>query len=161
MNEKHTKPILEDPMTLAPRIGSSYPAPFDAISIHREKRALGDALGLTHYGVNLVHVQPGEGSAQRHWHTLQDEFIYMLEGELVLITDAGERTLTSGMAAGFPAGSTDGHQLLNRTDTVAVYLEVGDRVLGDSCNYPEIDLHGESSDGLSMRFTRKDGTPYE
>jgi uncharacterized cupin superfamily protein len=153
--------VLDDPMTLAPRIGTGYPEPFSDVAPTREKRAMGNALGLTHYGVNIVHVPPGEGSAQRHWHTEQDEFVYMLEGELTLITDDGEKILTAGMAAGFPAGSTDAHQLVNKTDAVAAYLEVGDRVPGDSCNYPDIDLHGQSSDGLSMTFVHKDGTPYE
>ena len=150
-----------DPMTLSPRIGSAYPGPYDAVSMDREKRSMGDAFGVTHYGVNIVHVPPGEGSAQRHWHTEQDEFVYVLEGHLTLIMDDGEQTLGPGMAMGFPAGEIDGHQLMNKTDQVAVYLEVGDRVPGDSCNYPDIDLHGESKDGRSMQFAHKDGSPFE
>ncbi|MBT6095861.1 MAG: cupin domain-containing protein [Rhodospirillaceae bacterium] len=159
MNDSKSKIVLADPMALEPAMGTIYPAPLNESSKGREKRAIGDALGLTHYGVNLVHVPPGEVSSHRHWHSKQDEFVYMLEGELTLITDAGEQMLRPGMAAGFPADNADGHCLRNDSAAVAAYLVVGDRVPGDVCSYSDIDLHGVSSDGRGMAFTRKDGSP--
>jgi uncharacterized cupin superfamily protein len=153
------QPPAFDPMTVAPRTGSGYPPPFRAACATRTKRALGDAAGLTHFGVNLTHLNPGDWSAQRHWHTDADEFVYVLEGELTLVTDAGEQVLTPGMAAGFPAGVEDGHCLINRGDAVAVYLEVGDRVPGDRAYYPDIDLIAEPHDG-KYRYTNRKGEPY-
>jgi uncharacterized cupin superfamily protein len=118
-----------DALTLEPRIGAPYPAPYDVPCALREKRALGDAFGLNNFGVNLVRLPPGCASSQRHWHSRQDELIYVLEGEPTLVTDAGEQRLTPGMTAGFRAGVADGHVLVNRTPRDAVYLEVGDRTL--------------------------------
>ncbi len=147
------------PATVPARTSSIYPAPFlDGVE-GREKRALGNALGLTKYGVNLTCLKPGLMSAQRHWHSNEDEFVFVLEGELVLVTEAGEQVLTAGMAAGSPAGAADGHHLLNRTDKDAVYLEVGDRVTRDEVEYPDIDLRLSRRDGKDV-FTHKDGTPY-
>lgn len=149
-----------DPATVPPRTGSTYPEPFAGRCAARAKRALGDALGLRNFGVNLVEVPPGVESSMRHWHERQDEFVYVLEGELVLVTDAGEQTLGPGMAAGFPAGDGDGHQLVNRSDRTAVYLEVGDRMPGDGVIYSDIDmLLPYRADGRRV-FTRKDGPPY-
>ena len=125
-----TPPAL-DPATVAERTGSAYPEPLRAPCVARGKKALGSELGLTRFGVNLTRLEPGAWSAQRHWHTRQDEFVYVVEGELVLVTDAGEQTLHAGMAAGFPAGKADGHHLINRSAAPAVYLEVGDRTAGD------------------------------
>lgn len=139
--------------------GSTYPEPFAAECRARRKRALGDAAGLTNFGVNLVRLAPGVWSSQRHWHSAQDEFLYVLEGEVVLVTDAGEQTLTPGMAAGFPAGAGDGHHLVNRSAADAVYLEVGDRAKGDDVDYPDIDMLARWFDGV-RKFVRKDGTPY-
>jgi len=150
-----------DPMGVDPLIGSAYPAAFAAISAERQKRKLGDAAGLSNFGVNLVHLKPGQGSAQRHWHSRQDEFIYVLEGELTLITDGGEQVLRPGAAAGFPAGVADGHHVVNRSDAMAVYLEVGDRTTGDVVEYPDIDMRAGTTNAGGFRFTRKDGTPYE
>ncbi|MCP5367331.1 MAG: cupin domain-containing protein [Hyphomicrobiales bacterium] len=141
--------------------GSTYPAPFAAAVRARTKRRLGDVFGLTNFGVNLVEVPPGTLSSQRHWHTRQDEFVYVLEGELVLVTDAGEQVLTPGMAAGFPAGAADGHHLVNRTNAPAVYLEVGDRTAGDEVDYPDIDMLLRRDGDGRARFVRKDGTPYD
>ena len=152
-----TRKSALDPMTLEPRVGSSYPAPFDAPCREREKRALGDALGLTHYGVNLVHMGPGAWSAQRHWHSHEDELVYVLEGELTLVTEAGEQRLGPGMAAGFPAGAADGHHLINQTAATAVYLEVGDRSTEDQVDYPDIDLFLSKG---RPGFTKKTGEPY-
>ena len=115
-----------DPATVRPRPGNSYPPPFGAASAAREKRALGDAVGLKNFGVNLVRLPAGSASSQRHWHTHEDEFVYVVEGELVLVTDAGEQTLAAGMAAGFPAGRSDGHHLINRSAAPGAYLEVGE-----------------------------------
>lgn len=126
----------------------------------RSKKALGDALGLQTFGVNLVTLEPGAMSALRHWHTQQDEFIYVLEGELTLVTEQGEQVLVPGLCAGFPAGHADGHQLINRGQSVAIYLEVGDRLPGGRANYPDEDLEAHAVRG-SYRFFRKDGTPYE
>lgn len=144
-----------DPATIAPRIGSGYPAPFRDAMPTRAKRALGDAGGLTTFGVNLVHLPPGEWSSQRHWHSHEDEFVWVLAGELTLVTDAGEERLGPGDAAAFPAGRADGHHLVNRSAAVATYLEVGGRDPADRVTYPDIDL-AYSADG----YTGKDGTPY-
>ncbi len=150
-------PVL-DPDALEARTGSAYPEAFQGIVEGREVKALGEALGLRNFGVNLVTLQPGGGSAQRHWHTHEDEFVYVLDGSLVLVTEAGETVLGPGMTAGFPAGVADGHCLLNRTERPARFLVVGDRSAKDECHYPDVDLHMKR--GLSARFTRKDGTRY-
>ena len=159
MEQRLRSPAL-DPHTVPARRGSSYPAPFRAAVESRVKRALGDATGLSQFGVNLVELPPGCWSAQRHWHTHEDEFVYVLDGELVLVTDAGEQVLRAGMAAGFPAGTPDGHHLINRTDRPATYLEVGTRREDlDEVDYPDIDLAIRVLDGHQM-FVRKSGEPY-
>jgi uncharacterized cupin superfamily protein len=126
----------------------------------REKRALGDLFGLTNYGVNLTRLAPGGMSALRHAHARQDEFIYILEGQPTLVTDAGETLLGPGMCAGFKAGTGDGHHLINRTRSDVTYLEIGDRSAGDSAVYPDDDIQFSVSADGKRRFTRKDGTPY-
>jgi uncharacterized cupin superfamily protein len=138
---------------------SNYPEPFASRMAGRQKRPLGDLFGLTNFGVNLTSLAPGAISALRHFHTRQDEFVYVLKGNLTLVTDLGETQLSPGMCAGFKAGSGDGHQLLNRTDTEVVYLEVGDRTVGDSAAYPDDDLQAFLSNG-TWQFMHKDGTPY-
>ena len=143
------------PASLAPRTGSGYPEPYRSRVLPREKRALGDALGLTRIGVNLTTLMPGRESSMRHWHTHEDELIYVLEGEVTLLTDAGEQTLGPGHCAGFAAGSRDGHQFVNRSDRPAVYLEISNRDPGDEAHYPDVDL--SYSGGA---FTRRDGTPF-
>jgi uncharacterized cupin superfamily protein len=149
-----------DPMAVEAVEGSTYPEPFASQVGARRKRALGDAAGLRNFGVNLVELPPGAVSSMRHWHEKQDEFVYVLDGELVLVTDRGEVVLGPGMAAGFPAGAADGHQLVNRSDGLAVYLEVGDRLPGDGVTYSDIDmLLPFRSDGKAI-FIRKDGEPY-
>ena len=152
-------PAPVDPRDLPPRRGSSYPAEFRDIVGAREKRALGAATGITHYGVNLVHLPPGAWSSQRHWHSHEDEFVYVLEGELMLVTDAGEQVLKAGMCAGFPAGAADGHHLINRSGRMAVYLEIGDRHDADKVDYPDIDMRLEKRDGKFV-FMHKSGEPY-
>jgi len=146
-----------DPASVEARLGSAYPGEFKAVAEGREKKALGEAVGLTHYGVNLVRLKPGAGSALRHWHVHEDEFVYVLKGELTLVTDAGEQVLGPGMAAGFPAGAEDGHNLINRTGKDALYLEIGDRHPAEEVHYPDVDLHGRRVDG-AFTFTRKDGS---
>jgi uncharacterized cupin superfamily protein len=146
-----------DPMTVPPKSGSGYPEPYRAAVVAREWRPLGDAFGLKNFGVNLVRLQPGVASSQRHWHTHEDEFVYMLEGEADLVTDAGTQTLKPGMCAGFPAGKADGHHLINRSDRDAVFLCIGDRRDGiDACEYPDIDLHGHWV-GDKWIYTHKNG----
>jgi len=125
----------------------------------REKRPLGDVFALSNFGVNLTRLAPGALSALRHAHSLQDEFIYVLQGHPVLITNAGETPLQPGMCAGFKAGTGDGHQLVNRSDEDVVYLEVGDRTAGDTATYPDDDLQAAMVNG-QWQFAHKDGTPY-
>ena len=154
------RPAL-DPADLPPRSTSGYPEPFRSRVLPREKRALGDALGLTKIGVNLSTLPPGKESSMRHFHTHEDELVFVLEGEVVLRTDEGEQVLRAGMCAGFPAGSTNGHQLVNRSDRPARYLEISNRDPADSALYPDVDLaYRKGTDGKAV-FTRKDGTPYE
>jgi uncharacterized cupin superfamily protein len=148
-----------DPKSVAPRRTSNYPVEFAAVIEGREKRALGNALGLTQFGVNLVTLPPGVWSSQRHWHANEDEFIFVLEGEITLVTDAGERMLTRGMAAGFPAGEADGHHLINRSGEPALYLEVGTRAKVEEAHYSDIDMIARKADGRFV-FTRKTGEPY-
>jgi len=149
-----------DPSTLAPRTDSGYPEPYRSRVLPREKRQLGKALGLQQFGVNLTTLPPGKESSMRHWHTREEEFVYVLEGEVVLVTDAGEQLLTAGCCAGFPAGSGDGHQLVNRSDRPALYLEVGTRDDdADEVFYPDVDMHYDPRVRRGG-FTRKDGTPY-
>ncbi len=153
------KPPALDPATVALKTGGDHPEPFRAAIAAREKRALGDALGLKNFGVNLVRLPPGTPSTLRHWHSRQDEFVYVLEGALTLITGGGEQVLSAGMAAGFPAGLADGHVLENRTDTDALYLEVGDRSPGDEVDYSDIDMLVRWIDG-EEKYVHKEGTPY-
>jgi len=148
-----------DPAQVPARTGSAYPEPFKSRVAARRKQRLGDALGLKNYGVNLTTIPPGAVSALRHWHSHEDEFIYMVSGELALVTNDGEQRLTPGMCAGFPAGRPDGHCLVNRTQRDAVYLEVGDRDPEDAVTYPDQDLVAVPTP-QGRRFTRKDGTPY-
>ena len=152
-------PPALDPATVEARMGTNYPDEFNEKVSEREKRPLGDALGLTRLGVNLTRLKPGVMSSQRHWHSHEDEFVIVLEGELVLITDGGEQVLSPGMVAGFPAGSGDGHHLINRTDADSVYLEVGNRDKADDVNYPDVDLIRRVEDGNRV-FLHGDGTPY-
>ena len=152
------KPAL-DPQTLEPRTGSGYPEPYRSRVLPREKRQLGNALGLTKIGINQTILPPGKESSMRHWHTHEEEFVYVLSGEVVLITDAGEQTLTPGMCAGFAAGNGDGHQLVNRGSQSAVYLEISNRDPEDKAHYPDVDLMYQGK-GAAVMFTRKDGSNF-
>ena len=158
MTETVRPPAL-DPEAVAPRHGSSYPRPFAAETDGRSKQVLGDALGLTNFGVNLVRLEPGAWSAQRHWHSHEDEFVYVLEGEITLVTDEGAQVLGPGMTAGFPAGVENGHRLVNRGAAPAVYLEIGDRRSEDTVHYPDIDLVLRPGAGGRVFMNRK-GEPY-
>ena len=149
-----------DPETVPARRGSGYPALFGEPVARREKRRLGPELGLTQFGVNLVTLPPGCWSSQRHWHSHEDEFVYVLDGELTLVTDAGEQVIDRGMSAGFPAGTADGHHLVNRTDKPARYLEVGSRREEvDEVFYSDIDMEIRQRGGRQT-FVRKSGEPY-
>jgi uncharacterized cupin superfamily protein len=139
---------------------SNYPEPFFSRMGARVKRPLGDLFGLSNFGVNLTKLLPGGESALRHAHTRQDEFIYILEGQPTLITDAGETVLRPGMCAGFMAGTGDGHHLVNRTDRDVIYLEVGDRTAGDAGNYPDDDIQAALDSSGKWVFSHKDGRPY-
>ena len=157
------KPAL-DPMTIAPRTSSGYPEPYRSRVLPREKRALGDALGLKTVGINLTTLPPGKESSMRHWHTHEEEFIFVVSGEVVLITDSGEQRLAAGMCAGFPVAEDvkrgDGHMLVNRGDQPAVYLEISNRDPRDQAHYSDVDLHFHGADA-PVRFTRKDGSRFE
>ena len=155
------RPIAVDPATLEVKNRSGYPEPYRSRVLPREKRALGDAFLLTKIGINLTTLPPGKESSMRHWHTFEDEFVYVVEGEVVLRTDAGETLLSAGMCAGFPAGVPNGHQLINNSDRPARYLEVSNRDGRDEAEYSDadvdlayrLDAHGNPG------FTRKNGTP--
>lgn len=142
-----------------PERQTGYPEPYASMVGGRVRRRLGDAFGLRNFGVNLTRVQPGCITALRHAHARQDEFIYVLEGTLTLLTDAGDATLVAGDCAGFRAGG-GAHQVVNRSDREAVFLEVGDRTPGDVVTYPDADLRAENgADGI-WRFLHRDRTPY-
>jgi uncharacterized cupin superfamily protein len=138
------------------RTGSRYPAPYDVPCRDRHRLQLGDAGGLTQFGVNLLTLKPGVWSSQRHWHRLEDEFVHVLSGEVVLVTDAGEETLRAGDCAAFPAGVENGHHLINCSTTDATLLEVGTRTGRDSGVYSDIDLLFDAVRG----YSHKDGSAY-
>jgi uncharacterized cupin superfamily protein len=148
-----------DSAAIAPVVGTHYPPPFDRPCRSRERKKLGDAAGLTQYGVNLLRLPPGAWSSQRHWHSHSDEFIYVLSGEVVLVTNEGDEILRAGDAAGFKAADPNGHCLQNRSGAVATVLEVGTRMTGDSADYPDIDMAAPAG-GKPALFTHRDGTPY-
>lgn len=147
-----------DVASLPLQLGTFYPPPYDQPCRARERRRLGDAAGLTQFGVNLLRLPPGAWSSQRHWHTKEDEFTFVVQGEVVLVTDAGEEVLKAGDCAGFPAGEHNGHHLQNRSDKDALLLEVGSRISGDGAHYPDIDLVFQPGEGVI--YTHRDGTPY-
>src|SRR6218665_3441739 len=143
-------------LAMAPvRTGSRYSATFDGPCRDRYRLQMGDVVGLTQFGVNLLTLKPGVWSSQRHWHRLEDEFVHVVSGEVVLVTDAGGEILRAGDCAGFPAGDQNGHHLINRSGADAVLLEIGTRSGGDSGAYPDIDLLFDNG-----RYTHRDGTPY-
>jgi uncharacterized cupin superfamily protein len=137
--------------------GTRYPPPYDTPCRDRVRQVLGDAAGLTQFGVNLLRLTPGTWSSQRHWHTREDEFIHVLAGEVVLVTEEGEETLRAGDSAGFRAGNPNGHHLQNRSAVDALVLEIGSRLPDDEAHYPDIDLHALAGRG---GYAHRDGRPY-
>ena len=137
-----------------------YPAPFHEIASGRFRKRLGDAGRLTQFGVNLCRLAPGSASSQRHWHEKEDELVYVLDGEVVLIEDEGETLLRAGEAAAFKAGSGNGHHLLNRSHRDALILEIGTRATRERAIYPDLDMQLVINEGEEDRFLRMDGTPY-
>lgn len=160
MNSKSGKPIAIAATDVAlSSKKSGYPKPFASRVAGRERRKLGDAFGLTNFGVNMTVLKPGAQSALLHRHKTQDEFVYILSGQCLLHTDEGDVRLTAGMCAGFPAGGI-AHHLVNDGDEDVTYLEIGDRSPGDEGTYPEDDLKAVHDADKNWVFTRKDGTPY-
>lgn len=139
------------------RKGTGYPPPFNEPCADRVRQRLGDAGGLCDVGVNLTHLPPGNWSSQRHWHSHEDEFVYVLQGEVTLMEDGGETVLRAGDCAAFPKGTGNGHHLVNKSDAVVVYLEIGTRATEDVTVCSDIDMMSSNADG---RFVHKDGTPY-
>lgn len=145
--------------TAPQRNGTAYPPPYDEPCLARRRRRLGNAAGLNQFGVNLLVLDPGVWSSQRHWHSAEDEFVWVLEGEVVLIDDSGEMVLKAGDCAGFAAGDGNGHHLVNRSDRPARLLEVGGRrPEADTVTYPDIDL---AYVGGEPGYRHKDGRPYD
>ena len=156
----HLPPVAVHAAEVPKRVKpSNYPAPFAALMSGRVKRQLGDVFGLANFGVNLTELAPGAASALRHAHTRQDEFVYILSGHPTLQTDDGSTRLSPGMCAGFRAGTGNAHRLLNATQSVVVYLEVGDRSAGDEATYPDDDISAQVIDGTWV-FFHKNGDPY-
>ena len=139
------------------RKGCPYPPPFEEPLAGRLRQRLGDAGGLNDFGVNLMRLPPGNWSSQRHWQSHEDEFVYVLEGELTLVEDGGETVLRAGDCAAFPKNSGNGHHMINKMKAMAVYLEVGSRAMDDLTTCSDIDMMSANADG---RFVHKDGTPY-
>ena len=137
---------------------SSYPSPYDKLVEGRSRKVLGDEVGLTQFGVNLSMLPPGTASSLRHWHENQDEFVFVVEGELTLIDDGGDTVLRPGDAAAFKAGVVNGHQLGNRSTSNAIYLEIGTRTLHERAHFSDFDLVAVA-DEAGVRYTRRDGTP--
>lgn len=153
------KDMVVDPAELPVKSGTPYPAPHDAIVQGRHRSRLSPVLGLTKFGVNVLRIEPGAQSSARHWHSEQDEFVYVLEGEATLVTDEGDTIVKAGMAAGFPAGNPNGHTLVNRSNSDVLVLEVGDRPVSEDVEYPDIDMANAVRDG-KPNFTRKDGSAF-
>lgn len=149
-----------DSAKLEERAGSFYPSHLSQELEGRFRRGLGNQLGIRNFGVNLLRLAPGAWSSQRHWHERQDELIYILEGEVTLITDEGEHLLDSGKVAGFPANETNGHHLINRSLSDALVLEIGDRAQGDRVTYPDVDMAADMA-LPAYNVTKKDGTAFE
>ncbi|MGI9333131.1 MAG: cupin domain-containing protein [Gammaproteobacteria bacterium] len=149
-----------NPARVARLSGSGYPEPFKSRMGDRYKRKLGNACGLTKFGVNLVTLGPGGQSALRHWHTLEDEFVYVIAGEVTLVTDDDRQVLTAGMCAGYPAGDRNAHHFINESTQDALYLEIGNRTDGDNAFYPDDDLRWVETEH-GVLGTHKDGRAYD
>lgn len=150
---------IADSRDVEARRGSIYPHPHHEHLEGRLKRKLGDLVGISQFGVNLVTLEPGAWSSQRHWHEKEDEFVYIIAGEATLVTDDGEHKLGPGMFAGFPAGEPNAHRLANNSQAPVIYLEIGTRSPDERAEYPDVDMKAHKVDGKWV-FTRNDGTPY-
>jgi len=157
--EAEETPLPKIDLTTAPtRVGTAYPAPFDTPCLNRHRTKLGDAVGLDQFGVNLLRLPPGAWSSQRHWHTAEDEFTWVVEGEVVLVDNEGETLMRADDCAGFKAGVANGHHFQNRSNRDALLLEIGSRKPDeDGCDYPDIDLILREGDET---YRHRDGTPY-
>ncbi len=138
---------------------SNYPEPLNRAVVGRERKRLGNAAGLDQFGVNLTRLKPGAASSLRHWHGKEDELVYILEGEVMLIEDDGETVLKAGDAAGFKANVPNGHHLVNKSGRDAIFLEIGTRSKHERAEYPDLDLV-MIRDDKGGHFNHKDGTPY-
>ena len=152
--KKTADALIVDPKAVTPDSGSPYPPPYNESVAGRHRHRLSPVIGLGKFGANLVRLEPGAASSARHWHSEQDEFVYVVSGTATLVTDEGETEMAAGMAAGFPAGNANGHQLVNRSDTDVWYLEVGDRPPSEDVTYPDIDMANAVIDGRPP-LTRK------
>jgi uncharacterized cupin superfamily protein len=153
------KPAAIRATDVTARTGTIYPPPYAPAMAGRAKRALGDVFGLSQFGVNLTELAPGAASSERHWHEREDEFIFVVAGEVTLIDDDGAQVLTPGMCAGFKAGNANSHKLVNLSATTVVFLEVGTRSEGDRVHYADADMAGVKENG-KYRLTRRDGTSW-
>jgi len=153
------KPPAFDPLRIAESNATSYPEKFKPLNSRRWNRRLGDHVGLRNFGVNLTRIEPGAQTSARHAHSKQDEFIWVIEGEVVLETNEGAQTLRPGMCAGFAAGGGNAHRFVNKTDTDVLLLIVGDRTPFDEVTYPDIDNHAKAGADGKYVHTKKDGTP--
>jgi uncharacterized cupin superfamily protein len=159
MMTKHHLPAFQ-PTEVPESNATGYPEPYRAANLKRHNRRLGDHAGLTNFGVNLTRIEPGGQSSHRHAHSTQDEFIYVLEGEVMLETNTGAHVLHAGACAGFPCNTGDAHRFVNHSSADVVLLVVGDRSGGDEVTYPDVDMHGQLGDDGRFRFTRKDGSSF-
>jgi uncharacterized cupin superfamily protein len=148
-----------DIASLASDSRTGYPEPFRQIVLGRARKRLGDAAGLSQFGVNLTTLKPGAWSAQRHWHAAEDELVYVVAGEVTLCEDGGETVLRAGDAAGFKAGVANGHCLVNRSGADTVYIEIGTRAARERAEYPDIDMRMERDENRA-RYLHKSGEPY-
>jgi uncharacterized cupin superfamily protein len=154
------RPPAFDPREVPESNATGYPEPYRAVNLKRFNRRLGNHAGLRNFGVNLTRIVPGGQSSHRHAHSRQDEFIFVLEGEVTLETDDGPQILSAGACAGFPAGGGNAHHFVNHGSADVLLLVVGDRTPGDSVAYPDIDMRAEDAGGGRYRFTRKDGSEF-
>ena len=158
MSKSGKKPVV-DTLDVEAKIGTDYPVQFAEKCANREKKMLGDLFDLSQFGVNLTTLPPGQWSALRHWHREEDEFIYVVSGELVMIDDDGEHILKAGMCAGFPAGVQNGHHVVNNSDQPASFIEIGTRSATEHAEYPDEDLIADKDEN-GFRFSNRKGESY-
>ena len=155
-------PVI-DPTRTPVKTGSIYPEPYASMMLGRSSQRLGEAGGLTQFGVNLVMLEPGAMSSLRHWHRHEDEFVWVVEGECTLIADEGETVMGPGDCAAFKAGDQNGHHFQNRTEKVAKFLVVGTKAPQETAVYSDVDMMVHMTPGLQgkARFTHKDGSDWK